>query len=56
MDLPVAAVILLAIAAVLALLSAFGYLREGKLLPQHRIWLTIAAIFVVVSFAVELVG
>jgi hypothetical protein len=48
---PTADWILLAIAAILAAISLRGYLRTGRLLPQHKTWLTISAIFIVVSIA-----
>lgn len=54
MNIPSADLILLGIAAVLVALSVRGYLRAGKLLPQHKTWLIVAAIFVAVSIATAL--
>lgn len=53
---PKAAWMLLAIAAILGIITLGGYLRAGRLLPQHRTWLTIAALFIVVSIASALLS
>lgn len=56
MQLPSAGIILLVIAAILLALTARGYLRDREFKSQHRTWLIIAAIFIVVALTVGMPG
>ena len=56
MQFPSAGIILLVIAGILLALTVRGYLRDKKFKPQHRTWLIIAVIFVVVALTVGMPG
>lgn len=45
----------LGIAGIFFLLVAVGFFREGTLTLQHKIWLLVGGIFLVVSFVVRFV-